>query len=147
MGAAAYGYAYTYSPETIQAGPNQGLLFVTSVTDESAFGWELNPGLTTPSDPFYQHQGNCYSTVAQIVAAVQAHEAGSPGPSHYSEAQAALASNNPGTVAESLVVSSQDKIDDAIKAAYNSVVSAAGVEPLNDLSALKINFPPYQSCP
>ena len=80
------------------------------------------------------------------MAVIQAHEVGVPGPSHYSEGQAELASNNPGTVAERTVVKDQGLIKPAIDAAYNAVVAAMAPEPPLNLGVLKINFPPYQAC-
>ena len=147
MGQAAYGWGYTATWPSVQSGPNQGLFYVTGLSDTSAYGWELNPGLTNSSDPFYQHQGNCYASVSQIVAAVQAHEVGMPGPSHYSEVQAALAANNPGTVAEAAVGGTQAGIKGQIDSAYQSAFDAGTVEPPGNLSTLRINYPPYQSCP
>ena len=145
----AWGYVYSYQYSPIGAGPNQGLAYLTSVTDSSAFGWELNPGLTNPSDPFYQHQGNCFPTVQQIVNAVQAHEIGQPGPSHYSEAAASLQSNNPATAAEAVVAASasfQQAANSAIGAAYQAAANAAAFEPPLNLPS-NINYPPYRTCP
>ena len=148
MGQAAFGWFYTAQTYQITSGPNLGLVFITSFTDNSAFGWELNPGLTVASDPFYQHQGNCFAPVSQIVNAVQAHEAGVPGPSHYSQLQAflAIAANNPATVAESVYGSSVKTVTDDINQSYQAAFNAAAPEPPGNLSNLRINYPPYQTC-
>ena len=105
---------------------------MTSFTDSSAFIWDLNPGLTNPSDPFYQHQGNCFPTVSQIVSAVQAHEVGVPGPSHYSEVQSALASNNPASLANT-DAGSTSQIQRDINDVYQAAGNAGAVEPPTNL--------------
>lgn len=101
--------------------------------------------LTNPSDPFYQHQGNCFPTLQQIVSAVQAHEIGLPGPSHYSELVADLQSNNPATAAEA-VVDAPESANTAIAAVYQAAQNAAAVEVPTNLPA-NINYPPYRTCP
>jgi hypothetical protein len=145
LGQSAYGTEYTFKPAAVTSGPNNGLIYITSVTDASSFGWELNPGLTNANDPFYLHQGNCFPSVSTIVAAVKAHEVGLPGPSHYSQAKDSLARNNPGTAAEVIVATNTNRIDDPIQAAYQAAVTAAGVEPPTNLPA-NINYPPYRIC-
>jgi hypothetical protein len=130
-----------------QEGPNANIYYVTSFTDSSVFVWELNPGLTNTSDPFYQHQGpqggTCFPTIAQITGAVQAHEVG-PAPSHYSEVQAAPASNNPASIASSVVGSAQYVIGQ-VDAAYSDAYNAGLVEPPTNLPT-NINYPPYRTC-
>ena len=89
MGMSAYGWGYDVDTPVITRGPNLGLYFVTSLTDQSVYGWELNPGLTNSSDPFYQAQSKaCWAGVTVIIAAVQNHETGQP--SHYSEVNGSL---------------------------------------------------------
>lgn len=119
----------------------------TSFSDSSAYIWELNPGLTNTSDPFYQHQGpqggSCWATIAQITSAVQTHEVGTT-QSHYSEVKAAWASENPATVANTIVGSSQ-YVFGQVAAAYSNAFSAGTVEPPTDLPA-NINYSPYSTC-
>jgi hypothetical protein len=152
MGQSAYGYCYHFqpSPAINDSGPNQGLAYLISVTDCSAFGWELNPGLTNPTDPFYQHQGNCFPTVQQIIDAVRAHEIGLPGPSHYSQLVAFLPSNNPATAAEAVVAAAgslSQAADNAILPVYQAAQGAAAFpEPPTNLPA-NINYSPYRTCP
>ena len=77
------GYQYRFqvnAAASIASGPNTGYTYVTGLnTSGSTFTYELNPGITNSSDPFYQHQfGACgVPTAAQIASAVTAHEAGS----------------------------------------------------------------------
>jgi len=151
FGQSAYVYSFTLGPPgAASSGPNAGLYYATSLTDASSYPWELNPGLTNTGDPFYLHQGQnagygCYATVSQIVAAVQAHEIGMPGPSHYSEVAAALAGDNPATFATTYVGTSSG-IQSGVEAAYNAAVLAGNVEPRTDLPT-NIDYPPYPECP
>jgi hypothetical protein len=145
FGASTYAYNFNFNSGAANSGPNAGVYYVTSFTDSSQYAWELNPGLTNSSDPFYQHQGNCFATISQITAAVQAHEVRVPGPSHYSEVQSALASNNPASVANSYYGSSS-YIQGDLKAPYSAAFSAGAPEPPTNLPS-NINYPPYQTCP
>ncbi|MBV9760722.1 MAG: hypothetical protein JO340_09165 [Acidobacteriaceae bacterium] len=145
FGASTYAYNYNFTSGAANSGPNAGIYYVTSFTDSSKYAWELNPGVTNPSDPFYQHQGNCFATISQITAAVQAHEVGVPGPSHYSEVQTALSSNNPASVANNSVGSTSSLSTD-FSSTYQTVASAGAPEPPSNLPS-NINYPPYQTCP
>ena len=148
-------FSYSYNTSaSISSGPNQGYQFVTSFSDASTYIYELNPGLTDSSDPFYVHQyGKCgFPSVAQIVSAVQTHEY-SGNPSHYSEVAVALAGNNPGTVAEASIAvpgTTQDSFETTLKGnvegAYNAAAQAGVPEPPTNLPA-NINYYPYQPLP
>ena len=146
LGQSLYAFSFQWQSSSPQSGPNTGLHFISSFTDSSAFAWELNPGLTDPNDAFYQHQGNCFASISQIVSAVQSHEVGTLGPSHYSEVQAALANNNPATVAAGLLKANDNDFDNDIRAVYQSAFSAGTVEPPTNLPP-NINYPPYGTCP
>lgn len=150
-------YQYYFNPMTAQvpSGPNEGFTYVTALdTSLSYFIYELNPGLVTPSDPFYQHQyGNCgIPSVQQIVTAVTNHEAGASS-SHWSEMAAQMAASNPGPVAEKEVglpgTTPQALNGQASKdlTPYFAAVANAGIpEPPTNLPP-NINFPPYRTCP
>jgi hypothetical protein len=147
MGESLYAPYFAFQPAFPGSGPNSGVYYVTSFTDSSVFVWELNPGLANPNDPFYLHQGpqggSCWATIAQITSAVQAHEV-SGSPSHYSEVQASLASNNPASQANS-AVGSQSSIHNAIAGAYESAIAAGRAEPPTNLPP-NINYVPYATC-
>ncbi len=147
MGQSLFAFAFTIATAAPQSGPNSGVYYVTSFTDSSVFVWEVNPALTNSSDPFYQHQGpqggSCWATISQIYNAVQAHEVGAA-PSHYSEVQAALASNNPASTANS-DWGSTSSINGDINTVYNSAYVAGQTEPPTNLPP-NINYPPYATC-
>lgn len=147
FGQSVYTYSFTFNSRAVQAGPNVGLYYVSSFKDTSSgYSWELSPGLTNPTDAFYQHQRACHAQVSDIVAAVRAHEIGTPGPSHYTEVQTALASNNPGAVAAPIVSSDPTtSLQNEISAAYQAAVNAGNVEPSTNLPA-NINYSPYSGC-
>jgi hypothetical protein len=137
---------------SISSGPNTGLVYVTSLdTSGSSFSYELNPGITNSSDPFYQHQyGACGIPSASMIAnAVIAHEAG-PQNSHWAEGATQLALANPGPVAEPVVGTTPSSIVSSLVGQltpmFNAVAQAASVEPSVNLPA-GINYPPYQTCP
>jgi len=146
MGAAAYGWNYKLDAPPITGGPNLGLYYVRSFSDASSYGWELNPALTNPLDPFYQAQsGVCWAGVPAIITAVQNHETGQP--SHYSEAAASLAGYNPATQLEDLIGGSLDNIEAFIVKPYQAAAAAAGPEPPGAYQLpANINYPPYGSC-
>jgi hypothetical protein len=131
----------------VLAGPNQDLYFVTPFVDSSFYPWELNPGVTNPNDPFYQHQGGCFPTVDAIVAAAEDHEFGTDTTSHYTEVRDFLAvpTNNPGYLAEPIVGSSAEVVNNAIFALYQAVQDAGIPEPPIGLPD-NINYPPYRTC-
>lgn len=155
FGAARFGFNFSDGAISVSSGPNTGFVYINSFNDTSVFVYELNPGITNSSDPFYQHQyGACgIPSAATIVAAVTAHEAGSTN-SHWSEVSSALASSNPGTVAEGSVGSPGtnpstwivSSINPTIQAAYQSAATAGGVEPPTNLPN-NINYVPYTTCP
>lgn len=83
------------------------------------------------------------------MSVVQAHEAAPlPAQSHYSEMQAflATAANNPSTAAEAAVGSTIAALQQIINTAYQAAINAGSPEPPIDLSSLRINYPPYQTC-
>lgn len=159
FGQSAYNYAYTFgiAASISDGGPNKGYQYVSAFTDSSTYIYELNPGLTNSADPFYQHQyGQCgFPSVAQIIAAVQAHEY-SGSQSHYSEVAAFLAGTNqttdPSKVAEQIIANpSQGQItsttvQDAVNPLYLNIQSAGNPEPPVNLPA-NINYSPYQPLP
>jgi hypothetical protein len=144
MGEAAYGWGY-HAGNSTGSGPNAGIYYVSSFTDQSLLGWEVNPALQNPNDPFYQSQGGCYATVSEIFSRVQSHEAGATS-SHWSEGQAALQQHNPAAVAEASVSFNPGDLTTDINNAYIAVKNAAAPEPPNNLSDLRINYWPYPPC-
>ena len=151
FGASAYASGYSVSTEAVQSGPNTGIYYVSAFSDLSAYPWELNPGVTNSSDPFYQHQGpqggSCWATIAQITSAVQAHEIGASS-SHFAEVQAALASDNPATVVNAFLGSSNSttQLDDSLNSVYQAAYNAGQPEPPTNLPT-NINYAPYSTCP
>ncbi len=155
------GYQYRFqvnAAASIASGPNDGYTYVTSLgTAGSTFTYELNPGITNSSDPFYQHQfGACgIPTAAQIASAVTAHEAGAQN-SHWAEGVSKFASANPGPVAEEQIgppgtnpttfANNLAATGGQLDSMFQAVVSAISVEPPTNLPA-NINYPPYRTCP
>jgi hypothetical protein len=150
MGESSYAFNFGIGTGQVTGGPNNGLFFVTSLTDSSSYIWELNPGLTNSGDPFYQAQsGTCWAGVQAIIDAVKAHEYGEPGPSHYTEVRdfLAVASNNPATAAESAVGQSISDLNKAVKDAYGAAFNAGVPEPPGGATLPpNINYPPYTTC-
>ncbi|MGA3096515.1 MAG: hypothetical protein ABSF25_08690 [Bryobacteraceae bacterium] len=144
-----YCYGFTYNDTPVPAGgPNEGLYYVLApLTDLSSYPWELNPGVTDPDDPFYQHQGGCFPTIDAIVAAAEAHEFGIATTSHYTEVRDYLAipAQNPDPLSEALVRLSDGDIRKAIQAMYQAAHDAGNVEPPIGLPP-NINYPPYRTC-
>lgn len=148
FGTSAFAAKWSDTTAAPQNGPNAGLYYIASLSDSSLYVWELNPGLTNNNDPFYQHQGpqggSCWATIPGITSAVQAHEIGATS-SHYSEVKAALTSENPGVIANSIVGSSQQVLD-GVRAAYTNAINAGKAEPPTNLPT-NINYYPYATCP
>ena len=151
------GYAFQFNAPTqeVSGGPNDKLFYVTSLTDQSSYVWELNPGLANPNDPFYKAQGPAYGTcwagASAIIAAAQLHEYGTvPGqPSHYTEVRDFLAQSatNPGTKAEGAVGASDADLNKIIGDAYAAALAAGAPEPQGGAALpSQINFPPYVIC-
>jgi hypothetical protein len=154
MGESGYNFEFGIITTHISTGPNLGLAFVASLTDNGSYVWELNPGLTNPNAPFYQAQsgayGTCWAGVAAITAAVQLHEFGVvPEPSHYTEIQdfLAISANNPATVAEGAIGGSDQTLQNAVQAAYQAARNAGIPEPQGGAALPSpINYPPYTIC-
>jgi hypothetical protein len=151
----AYVPGFSTVTQEISGGPNDKLFYVTSLTDSSSYEWELNPGLTNTSDPFYLAQGPaygpCWAGVTAIIAAAQLHEYGTvPNqPSHYTEVRDFLkvSASNPGTIAEGAVAAVAGDLNTIIGGAYAKAVAAGAPEPTGGAELpTNINFPPYVRC-
>jgi hypothetical protein len=157
FGQSMYVYSFNLGTSEILSGPNSGFDYVTALNTSASYPYELNPGITNPNDPFYQHQyGKCGVPTAQVIAGlVTAHEAGSQN-SHWAEVAAQLAKQNPGPVAEGSIglpgtppQALADKLDPPngpLDSLFKNAANAGNVEPPVNLPA-GINYPPYTSCP
>jgi hypothetical protein len=156
LGASFYIPDFTETPGQVpNGGPNQGLYFVdtntgsssgaSTLTDISQYPWEYSPALDNPGSAFYQAQSaTCWAGVTAIIASVTAHEVGAS-QSHYSETQAALAANNPGTFAEGVVELDASTVNIDIVDVYSAAQAAGRQEFVSP--PIAINFYPYQLCP
>jgi hypothetical protein len=155
MSESAFIGKFTITTQEISGGPNDQLFYVTQLTDKSSYIWELNPGLTNTSDPFYLAQGGAYGTcwagVPAIMAASALHEYGTvPGQSsHYTEVRDFLqnSATNPGTLAESAVAAVAGDLNNIISNAYAKAAAAGAPEPTGGAELpTPINYPPYTIC-